>query len=1043
MDNQNQYSRGSEWRKWDLHVHTPYSIASSSFGDPNQDSTWKAYFEDLEKLPHEIKVLGINDYLFLDGYKKVLAYKERGGLKNIDLLLPVIEFRIKEFVGHAQMKRINYHIIFADQSILKPEVIEQQFLNQLYGKAILDEGSVSTSWGGAVTRDSLSDLGAAIRTATPIEKRADMPNGDLELGFNNINFALDSLEDILESTSKQNTYLKDNFFKAIGKSEWEDYRWSGSIAGKKTIINGCHFVFAASETSDKALEAKKRLNQQGVNDRLLHCSDAHALSSHPTAELRIGRCFTWIKADTTFEGLRQAIFEQDRIFLGEEPPILSAIRTRPTKFIRSLAIDKIGSYDQSQGTWFNKIEFALSPELVSIIGNKGSGKSAIADILGLIGNTPNHGHFSFLSDKKFKKGNLAGKFQATLTWVSGGTESKVLNENVDLRKPETIKYLPQNYFENLCNDLNDETFSKELEEVVFSHLSTDKKLDQKTFADLINYKSQNINSEIYVLKSEIAEINRGLVLLESEAHPDYKTRIENLKKQKEIEIAAHEKNIPTGVPDPSKETGVLDKQKQDIDKITKINGEISSLEEQKNSYVERYNDLVKELEDLRSFKLSLELKEKDVLDFQETHSEIAAKYFVSWDKLFTLKVNYKQVDSTINEKEKKLAEYRDLLIPSESLDAIDDEAQKLALSSGSINLKIERKIAERDALKQSLDIPTRKYQAYLEVKTRWEVRKNELIGDEDTNGTLKYLDARIAYLNDSLPALIQQEREKRLEKAVLIFNKKKEIVEIYQTIKDSIDAIIRSNQNLLNEYKIVLNTGFVFSDDFETRFFSFVNQQVKGSFRGVDEGRKALKATITDVNLDNVESVKAFLNKLITLLEEDQRSEVKEEERQKYITDQIADQTGFFDYLFSLEYFTPKYQLQLDAKNIDTLSPGERGALLLAFYLMLDKNDIPLIIDQPEDNLDNKSVSRILVPFIKQAKQRRQIIMVTHNPNLAVVADAEQIIYVNIDKANGNAFSSSAGAIENPEMNKRLVDILEGTRPAFDKRRLRYKQNES
>ena len=81
MDNQNQYSRGSEWRKWDLHVHTPFSIVND-FGDPAQDATWKAYFEDLEKLPAEVKVLGINDYLFLDGYKKVLAYKESGGAKK-------------------------------------------------------------------------------------------------------------------------------------------------------------------------------------------------------------------------------------------------------------------------------------------------------------------------------------------------------------------------------------------------------------------------------------------------------------------------------------------------------------------------------------------------------------------------------------------------------------------------------------------------------------------------------------------------------------------------------------------------------------------------------------------------------------------------------------------------------------------------------------------------------------------------------------------------------------------------------------------------
>ena len=72
--------------------------------------------------------------------------------------------------------------------------------------------------------------------------------------------------------------------------------------------------------------------------------------------------------------------------------------------------------------------------------------------------------------------------------------------------------------------------------------------------------------------------------------------------------------------------------------------------------------------------------------------------------------------------------------------------------------------------------------------------------------------------------------------------------------------------------------------------------------------------------------------------------------------------------------------------------------MLLIFYLLVDNDDIPLIIDQPEENLDNQTVYKLLVPSIKEAKNRRQIIIVTHNPNLAVVCDAEQIIHASIDK---------------------------------------------
>lgn len=80
----------------------------------------------------------------------------------------------------------------------------------------------------------------------------------------------------------------------------------------------------------------------------------------------------------------------------------------------------------------------------------------------------------------------------------------------------------------------------------------------------------------------------------------------------------------------------------------------------------------------------------------------------------------------------------------------------------------------------------------------------------------------------------------------------------------------------------------------------------------------------------------------------------------------------------------------------------------------------------------------ILVHFITKAKKKRQIIIVTHNPNLAVVCDAEQIIRMDIAKDKRNEVSTLVGGIENQEINKAIVDILEGTRPAFNNRTHKY-----
>jgi hypothetical protein len=120
------YQEGSIWRKWDLHVHTPASIFNNYTGsDP-----WERFIQDIEQLPTEFKVIGVNDYLFIDGYKRLLSEKEKGRLKNIDLLLPVIELRIDKFGGTTgHLSKVNYHIIFSNE--IEPEIIEQQFLNAL------------------------------------------------------------------------------------------------------------------------------------------------------------------------------------------------------------------------------------------------------------------------------------------------------------------------------------------------------------------------------------------------------------------------------------------------------------------------------------------------------------------------------------------------------------------------------------------------------------------------------------------------------------------------------------------------------------------------------------------------------------------------------------------------------------------------------------------------------------------------------------------------------------------------------------------------
>ena len=130
------YPKGSEWRKWDLHVHTPASIYHR-YG-PDSEDTWENFMKDIENLSSDVAVLGIYDYFFLEGYERLIEEKKANNrLSKIDLILPVVEFRIDKFAGidFGKLKRINLHVIFSND--LPVETIKSQFLQKPIGHKVV------------------------------------------------------------------------------------------------------------------------------------------------------------------------------------------------------------------------------------------------------------------------------------------------------------------------------------------------------------------------------------------------------------------------------------------------------------------------------------------------------------------------------------------------------------------------------------------------------------------------------------------------------------------------------------------------------------------------------------------------------------------------------------------------------------------------------------------------------------------------------------------------------------------------------------------
>lgn len=215
-------------------------------------------------------------------------------------------------------------------------------------------------------------------------------------------------------------------------------------------------------------------------------------------------------------------------------------------------------------------------------------------------------------------------------------------------------------------------------------------------------------------------------------------------------------------------------------------------------------------------------------------------------------------------------------------------------------------------------------------------------------------------------------------------------------------------------------------------------KQNSGEFRGLDEGLGVIRRLYDSNNLDTKEGIKNFVIQLTEKLEQASKSSNKNSIGINSILKVNQSAKDVYDLIFGLEFLEPRYSLLFQQAQIEQLSPGQRGALLLIFYLLVDKGKMPIILDQPEENLDNQTVYHLLVPVVSEAKKYRQIIMVTHNPNLAVVCDAEQIIYSDFDRTNDFKIIYTAGAIENPDINDLVVTILEGTMPAFNNRSGKY-----
>ena len=158
------------------------------------------------------------------------------------------------------------------------------------------------------------------------------------------------------------------------------------------------------------------------------------------------------------------------------------------------------------------------------------------------------------------------------------------------------------------------------------------------------------------------------------------------------------------------------------------------------------------------------------------------------------------------------------------------------------------------------------------------------------------------------------------------------------------------------------------------------------------------------------------------------------------------------------DFFYDHWDVKSDSDDIHKMSTGKASFILLKLIIKLSRDKGPILIDQPEDNLDNRSVSKELVEYLKEKKQDRQIILVTHNPNIVVNADSENIIVANqkgqndvesdspykFDYINGSLektfplIKTEKNLLKSMGIREHIADIVEGGKEAFKKREEKY-----
>jgi ABC-type cobalamin/Fe3+-siderophores transport system ATPase subunit len=379
--------------------------------------------------------------------------------------------------------------------------------------------------------------------------------------------------------------------------------------------------------------------------------------------------------------------------------------------------------------------------------------------------------------------------------------------------------------------------------------------------------------------------------------------------------------------------------------------------------------------------------------------------------------NYKKdIDAYIQELKAVINNYKDLTLKTFSSDINADFFEEVGIQVEALKKEFEilknLSVSSQDIGDKLNDILLRMNSKQNELKEGFAEIKREIniaeLNPEDfisLNRTVEIAKLKLAELEKS--------EAKRKELETQLANAVKQLDDLWH---ESF-RIVGTEINNINE----LGTKIKIESKYKNRKDKFLNQ-LQTVFKGSGIREAAFK-TISEQYADFIDIYKDNFNKLSETLNENQRNAFK---------------NGFLIKLYELLTYKVDDEIiiNFDNKPLKQHSLGQRASALILFLLAQKENDV-LIIDQPEDDLDNQTIYQDVIKEIKKLKGKMQFIFATHNANIPVLGDSEMIVAC--EYIDGKEIKLDKGSIDCHTIQEKIIRIMEGGKEAFNFRKNIYK----